>query len=127
MKLTDKRFWIFELLIATISIFLEIWILDGVDVEAVAIFLIAALLSGLIGFSVGTKSVLKLFLATWLSYTFIIIALALCLSIGEDTSNQDYLLLFGIILLITSFVPYLVISWLFHRIFIRRMSINKEE
>lgn len=77
MKLTDKRFWIFESLV-TISSFIlgiKIW---GSDIAIITTFIIAGLLCGLIGFRFGTKSVLRTLFSTWLSYNVILTGKFLC-------------------------------------------------
>lgn len=119
MKLTDKRFWIFELLIAIPSCLLGIWIW-GVDVELIATFLIAGAISGLIGFKLGHTSVLKMAFAVWLSYNIILTGGLLLLSIGKQAAIQGYILLFGFILLIASFIPFIFISWIYFRIFMTK-------
>ena len=115
MKLTDKRFWIFEFLVTLSSIVLgiKIW---GSDIELITTFIIAGLLSGFIGFRFGFNSVLRTFFATWLSYNVILTGGLLCLSISKKSAIQCYILLFGLILLIASFIPFLIISWIFYRI-----------
>ena len=115
MKLTDKRFWIFEFLVTLSSIVLgiKIW---GSDIELITTFIIAGLLSGFIGFRFGFNSVLRTFFATWLSYNVILTGGLLCLSIGKQAAIQGYILFFGLILLIASFIPFLIISWIFYRI-----------
>ncbi|MDE6284666.1 MAG: hypothetical protein K2M17_02875 [Bacilli bacterium] len=119
MKLTDKRFWIFELLIAIPSCLLGIWIWGG-DVELIAPFLFAGSMSGLIGFKTGHTSVLKMSLTTWLSYNIILTGGLFCLSIGKSAAIQGYILLFGFILLIASFLPFIIISWVYFRIFMKK-------
>lgn len=115
MKLTDKRFWIFDSLVTISSIIwgIKIW---GSDIELITTFTIAGLLCGFIGFRIGTKSALRTFFATWLSYNVIITGGLLCLSINKQAAIQGYILLFGLISLIASFIPFLIISWIFYRI-----------
>ena len=115
MKLTDKRFWIFEFLVILYSIVLgiKIW---GSDIELITTFIIAGLLGGFIGLRFGINSILRTFFATWLSYNVILTGGLLCLSIGKQAAIQGYILLFGLILLIASLIPFLIISWLFYRI-----------
>ncbi len=115
MKLTDKRFWIFDSLVTISSIILgiKIW---GCDIELITTFTIVGLLSGFIGFRFGINSVLRTFFATWLSYNVILTGGLLCLSISKQAAIQGYILLFGLILLIASFIPFLIISWIFYRI-----------
>ena len=115
MKLTDRRFWIFESLVTISSIILGIKIWES-DIELITTFIIVGLLSGFIGFRFGINSVLRTFFATWLSYNVIFTGGLLCLSIGKQAAIQGYILLFGFILLIASLIPFLIISWLFCRI-----------
>ena len=92
---------------------IKIW---GSDFGLITTFTIAGLLSGFIGFRIGINSVLRTFFATWLSYNVILTGGLLCLSIGKQAAIQGYILLFGLILLIASFIPFLIISWIFYRI-----------
>lgn len=111
MKLTDKRFWIFEAFVAFVSVgtgysmlYME-W-----DIYYTVIFLLCGLLSGFIAFKWFRKSNLRLSLSVWIANSISVAICFLLPNLNKSTTHLDYLILFLIMYSLISLIPYIVIT-----------------
>ncbi len=109
MKLTDKRFWIFEAFVAIVSVgtgysmlYME-W-----DIYYTAIFLLCSLLSGFIAFKWFRKSNFRLSLSVWIANSISVAICFLLPNLNKSTTHLDYLILFLIMYSLISIIPYIV-------------------
>lgn len=111
MKLTDKRFWIFEAFVAFVSVgvgysmlYME-W-----DTYYTVIFLLCGLLSGFVAFKWFRKSNFRLSLSVWIANSLSVAICFLLPNLNKSTTHLDYLILFLIMYSLISIIPYIVIT-----------------
>jgi membrane associated rhomboid family serine protease len=117
MKLTDKRFWIFEVFVVLISVgvgysmlYME-W-----DIYYTVIFLLCGLLSGFVAYKWFRKSTLRLSLSVWIANGLSVAICFLLPNLNKSTTHLDYLILFLIIYSLISLISYIVVTKIYSHI-----------
>lgn len=111
MKLTDKRFWIFEVFVTLVSIGVGYSMLYREwDTFYTVIFLLCGLFSGFIAFKWFRKSTLRLSLSVWIANSLSVAICFLLPNLNKSITHLDYLILFLIMYSLISTIPYIVIT-----------------
>ena len=111
MKLTDKRFWIFEAFAAFVSVavgysmFYMEW-----DIQYTVIFLFCGLLSGFIAFRWFRERTIRLSLSVWIANSLSVAICFLLPNLNKSPTHLEYLILVLIIYSLISLIPYIVIT-----------------
>lgn len=111
MKLTDKRFYIFEAVAAFVSVVVgySMFYMEW-DIQYNVIFLFCGFLSGLIAFRWFRKSALRLSLSVWIANSFFVAICFLLPNLNKSITHLEYLILVMIIYSLISLIPYIVIT-----------------
>ena len=111
MKLTDKRFWIFEAFVAFVSVGMGYSMLYMEwDTYYTVIFLLCGLLSGFVAYKWFRKSNFRLSLSVWIANSLSVAICFLLPNLNKSTTHLDYLILFLIMYSLISILPYFVIT-----------------
>lgn len=111
MKMTDKRFWIFETFAAFVSVavgysmFYREW-----DIQYTVIFLFCGLLSGFIAFRWFRERTIRLSLSLWIANSLSVAICFLLPNLNKTTTLLEYLILVLIIYSLISLIPYIIIT-----------------
>jgi len=105
MKLTDKRFWILEIMVALTSLGVGYSMLyKEFDLTYFLIFLLSGLMSALIAHQLN--KFFSLFLVVWALNAILISICFLAPNLTKSSPQIDYLYLFLIMYALISFIPF---------------------